>query len=325
MDGSGVHDVPSGTLDKDARGAESATGHGPRVLPHVTVDTYNEELRDEEGFVGDRASGRAFSAILDDWRERVAATLDEDPFGDTPTGSISKATLDELLTGDDTVAAFDVAVVGLDQDRGAAHAIAARIGLVEFADRLPRADVAPVEACRHDGAPRRTLHHGIVDRDVGLSQEARTLEAQRLRARIRGIEARLRRSEHVRTRRRSRIDQRSGGEAEHAGVPVVVAARDVGFGRRAIGLLAEGGDLATAALRDRCAGLDIAESGFRMSRAQTEGDEVAIGGQTLRFTHGGNEGFDVTDQMIRGQHEQGRIRAVTCDLAVNNREKIDAS
>jgi len=105
MDGSGVHDVPSGTLDKDARGAESATGHGPRVLPHVTVDTYNEELRDEEGFVGDRASGRAFSAILDDWRERVAATLDEDPFGDTPTRSISKATLDELLTGDDTVAA----------------------------------------------------------------------------------------------------------------------------------------------------------------------------------------------------------------------------
>jgi len=105
MDGTGVHEAPDGTLEEDARRTDSPSGHGLRVLRHVTVDTYNEELRDEEGFVGDRASGRAFSAILDDWRERVAATLDEDPFGDTPTGRISKSTLDELLTGSDTVAA----------------------------------------------------------------------------------------------------------------------------------------------------------------------------------------------------------------------------
>jgi predicted NBD/HSP70 family sugar kinase len=69
------------------------------------VDTYNEELRDEEGFVGDRASGRAFRAILDDWRERVSTALEEDPFGDTPTHEISKSKLDKLLSGSDTVAA----------------------------------------------------------------------------------------------------------------------------------------------------------------------------------------------------------------------------
>lgn len=80
-------------------------GHGSRVLPAVTVDTYNEELRDEEGFVGDRASGRAFRAILDDWRERVADALGEDPFGDTPTVEISKSKLDKVLAGGDTVAA----------------------------------------------------------------------------------------------------------------------------------------------------------------------------------------------------------------------------
>ncbi len=55
-----------------ARRAERAPSHAELVLPSVTVDTYNEELRDEEGFVGDRASGRAFRAILDDWRERIA-------------------------------------------------------------------------------------------------------------------------------------------------------------------------------------------------------------------------------------------------------------
>lgn len=79
--------------------------HGARVLPAVTVDTYNEELRDDEGFVGDRASGRAFRAILDDWREKVSDALGEDPFGDTPTRDISKSKLDKALGSDDTVAA----------------------------------------------------------------------------------------------------------------------------------------------------------------------------------------------------------------------------
>lgn len=80
-------------------------GHGARTLPAVIIDTYNEELRDREGFVGDRASGRAFRSILDDWRERVTASLGEDPFGDVPTSEISKAKLDKALGSDDTVAA----------------------------------------------------------------------------------------------------------------------------------------------------------------------------------------------------------------------------
>jgi predicted NBD/HSP70 family sugar kinase len=79
-------------------------GHGGRVLPAVTVDTYNEELRDSEGFVGDRASGRAFRAILDDWRERLRVQGD-DPFGDTPTNEISKAKMDKALAGGDALAA----------------------------------------------------------------------------------------------------------------------------------------------------------------------------------------------------------------------------
>jgi hypothetical protein len=82
----------------------SVLAHGARVLPNVTVDTYNEELRDEEGFVGDRASGRAFRAILEDWREKLRA-LGEDPFGETPTQEISKSKLDKMLAGADPLAA----------------------------------------------------------------------------------------------------------------------------------------------------------------------------------------------------------------------------
>src|SRR3981081_3619234 len=82
----------------------SVLSHGGRVLPAVTVDTYNEELRDEDGFVGDRASGRAFRAILEAWRDKLRAQ-GEDPFGDIPTRDISKSKLDKVLAGDDPLAA----------------------------------------------------------------------------------------------------------------------------------------------------------------------------------------------------------------------------
>lgn len=82
----------------------SVLAHGGRVLPAVTVDTYNEELRDEEGFVGDRASGRAFRAILEDWRDKLRAQ-GEDPFGDTPTREITKTKLDKMLAEGDPMAA----------------------------------------------------------------------------------------------------------------------------------------------------------------------------------------------------------------------------
>ena len=78
--------------------------HGAEQLSLVTVDAYNAELRSAEGFVGDRASRRAFMAILDDWRERVRKAGD-DPFGKTPTEQISKKQLDKVLAQGDAEAA----------------------------------------------------------------------------------------------------------------------------------------------------------------------------------------------------------------------------
>ncbi len=79
-------------------------GHGAGRLTAVHIDTYNAELRDDQGFVGDRASGRAFRALLADGRERVART-DEDPIGEIPSADISKKKLDRLLTSGDPLAA----------------------------------------------------------------------------------------------------------------------------------------------------------------------------------------------------------------------------
>jgi predicted NBD/HSP70 family sugar kinase len=79
-------------------------GHGAGRLTAVHIDTYNAELRDDEGFIGDRASGRAFRAILDDARERVLKG-DEDPIGDVTSTNISKKKLDRLIVDGDPLAA----------------------------------------------------------------------------------------------------------------------------------------------------------------------------------------------------------------------------
>ncbi|WJR78646.1 ROK family protein [Bradyrhizobium sp. NP1] len=77
--------------------------HGAARLPSVDVDGFNIELKDEEGFLGDRASKGAFRKILDHWRKPLRKT-GKDPFGDEPSDEISKKTLDEILVGDDTEA-----------------------------------------------------------------------------------------------------------------------------------------------------------------------------------------------------------------------------
>ncbi len=79
-------------------------GHGAGRLTAVHIDTYNAELQDKDGFIGDRASGRAFRAILADGRERVSK-IDGDPIGNVTSADISKKKLDRLILEGDPVAA----------------------------------------------------------------------------------------------------------------------------------------------------------------------------------------------------------------------------
>jgi ROK family protein len=75
-------------------------GHGATHLPAVDVLSYNVELKDDEGFVGDRASKGAFREFIEDWRKPLH-DVGEDPFGDVPSSKIAKKKLDALLvTGD---------------------------------------------------------------------------------------------------------------------------------------------------------------------------------------------------------------------------------
>ena len=83
----------------------SGMPHAALQLPSVVLDSYNIELRDGEGFVGDRASKRAFRAILEDWREKLRDVGDDDPLGEEASSDISKKKLDKLLVEGDPKAA----------------------------------------------------------------------------------------------------------------------------------------------------------------------------------------------------------------------------
>jgi hypothetical protein len=87
-------DVSRGQHRKDPMAdAVGLPSNGAAHLALVTVDTYNADLSTEDGFLGDRASRRAFREILLDWRGR----LQVDPIGEDEDKEISKKKLDRLI------------------------------------------------------------------------------------------------------------------------------------------------------------------------------------------------------------------------------------
>ena len=79
--------------------------HGGARLPSVDVDSFNVELKDDDGgFLGDRACKGAFRKILDDLRKPLKKN-GEDPLGDKSAEKIAKSELDNALAGDDIAAA----------------------------------------------------------------------------------------------------------------------------------------------------------------------------------------------------------------------------
>jgi predicted NBD/HSP70 family sugar kinase len=78
--------------------------HGSARLPAVEVESYNVALKDNEGFVGDRASKGAFRDFIEQWRKPLRKS-GQDPFAGKDNEAISKKQLDELLANGDREAA----------------------------------------------------------------------------------------------------------------------------------------------------------------------------------------------------------------------------
>ena len=87
-------------MDKPAASKLDLPTHGAAILPSVTVDSYNIEVRDEDGFIGDKASKGAFWDIVEKWRKALRKA-GEDPFGKKATEELTKKQLvEELEKGD---------------------------------------------------------------------------------------------------------------------------------------------------------------------------------------------------------------------------------
>lgn len=74
----------------------AAGRHGAALLPSVEVTGYNLEIRDSDGFVGDKASRSAFIDHLDELRKHLRKTGD-DPI-DGETAELGKSDFDALLS-----------------------------------------------------------------------------------------------------------------------------------------------------------------------------------------------------------------------------------
>jgi predicted NBD/HSP70 family sugar kinase len=97
--------LPQGsTMSETVTAKPALAAHGSLRLPSVDIDSYNIEAKDEEGFVGDRASKGAFREMIEDLR-RVLRKRGEDPLGDKPTQELTKKELDQLLKEGDVEAA----------------------------------------------------------------------------------------------------------------------------------------------------------------------------------------------------------------------------
>lgn len=77
--------------------------HGAAELPSVSVTSYNLELRDQDGFIGDKASRSAFLDHLEELRSHLRKSGDDPLEGDT--AGLSKKQLDALLKDGDVAQA----------------------------------------------------------------------------------------------------------------------------------------------------------------------------------------------------------------------------
>lgn len=78
--------------------------HGASRLPSVIVEDYGVELKDQDGFVGDRANKGAFRELLEKWRD-VLRRSGDDPLGEDDSEKIAMKNLDEVLVKGDPEAA----------------------------------------------------------------------------------------------------------------------------------------------------------------------------------------------------------------------------
>lgn len=212
---------------------------------------------------------------------------------------------------DQALRRIDVAVADVVQHAFAAYLVAVLVRRAEFAQRLPGADVAPADGAGHHGDLVRALHQRVVDGDVrrlgeGPGGQLALAALAVLQAAAVG-QGGAGGDQHLRRVALQFLQHGGGLEAEHAGVPQVLAAVQVGLGGGLVGFLDEACD--PEAIAQRGALFDIAEAGLGALRGDAEGHQVALGRESASLGHRRGEGLLVADQVVGGKDQQLRLVA----------------
>ena len=149
--------------------SEAPVIHGADELPTVSVTSYNLELRNKAGFIGDTANKSAFRDAIEDWRRRIDRGGD-DPLGDVATEDLSKKDLNALLK---------------DEESEAAAVILAAVD--DFAKNLAEVLSRFLKEEAWKGTERIVVGGGFKDSRTGMMAIARTailLKAQGLKVEL---------------------------------------------------------------------------------------------------------------------------------------------
>jgi predicted NBD/HSP70 family sugar kinase len=111
----------------------AVAAHGAQRLPSVLVDSYNLEIKDNEGFIGDRASKGAFRQMIEQIRKPLRKAGD-DPLGDEESDQLSRSDLDALLARGEPEAAGVVQGAIEDFSQGFAQVIRRFLKVKEWKD-----------------------------------------------------------------------------------------------------------------------------------------------------------------------------------------------
>ena len=173
--------------------------------------------------------------------------------------------------------------------------------------RRPRTHVVPSHVDRNDRGAVGFFHDCIVDRIRGTGRETGLVQAQEVgiyRCFFQRLAGQL---DHARIILGQFLEITGSQEREHAAVPEIFAAGDIGLGRGLVGLLDEAQDIAHTLARR---GIDVAVAGFRGGRDNAKGNQIAGLGRFHRDQHGGAECILVRDHMVGWQHQQHRVLPV---------------
>ncbi|CCJ92010.1 hypothetical protein BN132_3938 [Cronobacter turicensis 564] len=207
---------------------------------------------------------------------------------------------------------IDVAVFGVMRNHVAVMHVAFRRMVGDLPERRPGADIAPACVHRHHHRVGGFFHHRVVDGLFRAGQEGFFIDADKIEIRVNGAHGFFAGVQDIRAVFGELFQVATGAEQEHAAVPVIFAAVNVGLRGFQIRFFDElrdaEGDGVDRHVRIRdFATADVAVAGFRQVRHDAEGDQLAALGERHRGAYGIAKRVFVLNDMVSRQYQHQRI------------------